>query len=155
MLASWQKWVLTPQKDSCSITLLSQPKVSKSHCVILQEPFLYCVRTLSSCHSFCSTLVFKRITFFDVNFLRRLNLNLILQTERMSHIDYFGNKNSSCAIVFCSCSRQQQMYVSVGYSILFSEQEHPSVHTRAYLWANMLGRRIALHILNNFAEREA
>ncbi len=37
------------KKGSCSITqLLSRPKVSKSHSVISQEPFLYSVRTLSS-----------------------------------------------------------------------------------------------------------
>ncbi len=39
------------KKGFCLITqLLSWPKVSKSHCVISQEPFLYSVRTLSSQH---------------------------------------------------------------------------------------------------------
>ena len=38
----------SPQ-GSCSIThLLSRPKVSKSHCLISQEPFLRSVRTLST-----------------------------------------------------------------------------------------------------------
>ena len=43
------------EKGSCSITqLLSRPKVSKGHCMISQELFLYSVRTLSSGDAFGS-----------------------------------------------------------------------------------------------------